>query len=118
MLIVFWKGKAISVNKWHVVRNGKISPSREYEKFIDDLAWTIRAETKLRRYSKLNLNIDSKLKPNFDHQNLLKPICDAIQRSELLADDNNIKSIWMQEPQRHKKGELDEIWLYFTQLEN
>lgn len=118
MLAILWKGKAISVNRWHVLRNERISASQEYEKFIDSLAWTIRAEIKSQRCRRLSITIDSKLNPWFDHQNLLKPICDAVQRSGLLADDKKIKNIWMQEPQRHKRGEPDEIWLYFTQLEN
>jgi len=118
MLTVFWKGKAISENRRHVIRNGKISASREYEKFIDGLAWTIRAEAKGQRYKRLDIAIDSKVNAWVDHQNLCKPICDAVQRSGLIENDKMIGNIWMQEAKRHKKGELDEIWLYFTRMEN
>ena len=118
MLAVFWKGKAISENRRHVIRSGKICASREYEKFIDSLAWTIRAETKGQRYKRLDLTINSKISAWVDHQNLCKPICDAVQRSKLIENDKKIGNIWIQEAQRHKKGELDEIRLYFTQLEN
>ena len=118
MLAVFWKGKVITENRRLVIRNGKICPSREYENFIDGLAWTIRAETKGHRYKRLSITINSKINAWVDHQNLCKPICDAVQRSRLIENDRKIANIWMQEAQRHKKGELDEISLYFTQMEN
>ena len=109
MITVTWTGKAISVNKWHVVRRGRISPSREYEEFIDSLAWAIRAEMAGNQWKALDLTMSCELGPLADDQNLLKPVCDAIERSGLLENDRDIKRKVIEPATRHKRGQPDTI---------
>ena len=88
MTILQWTGRAVSVNKWHVVRGGRISPSREYEKFIDALAWSFRSQCR-DRFERIDIEIVVELRSRrSDKQNYLKPICDALVRAGIVEDDN------------------------------
>ena len=88
MVILQWTGRAVSVNKWHVVRGGRISPSREYEKFIDALAWSFRSQCR-DRFERIDIEIVVELRSRrSDKQNYLKPICDALVRAGIVEDDN------------------------------
>ncbi len=111
MITVTWTGKAVSVNRWHVVRRGRIAASREYETFIDSLAWVIRAETVGNQWEALDMTMQCEVVPLVDDHNLLKPVCDAIQRSGLLADDREIKHRHLLPARRHKRGLADTIHL-------
>lgn len=106
--ILTWTGKAVNVNKWHVVRKGRIYPSREYEEFIDSLSWTFKAGCQ-EKFSKMGIKIKSKIGKTADHQNLLKPICDALERAGIIDNDRSIGKILLLEPTRHKRGQPDEI---------
>ncbi len=123
MITVMWQGKAVSVNKWHCVRNGKISPTREYEEFIDQLAWSIKdrmrgenTSTWFAAWPALNLIMSCELGALADDQNLLKPVCDAIERSGLLENDRDIKTKWILPASRHKRGGVDTIWLHLMEV--
>ena len=109
-LTVTWTGKAVSVNRWHVVRRGRIAASREYETFIDSLAWAIKAETSV-KWAALNLTMQCDVGPLMDDHNLLKPVCDAIERSGLLANDREIRHRILLPATRHKRGRMDTIRL-------
>ena len=115
MIIVTWTGKAITVNKWHGIRYAKgkpyISPTREYETFIDSLAWAIRAERVGKQWEALDLTMQCEVGPLMDDHNLLKPVCDAIQCSGLLADDREIRHRHLLPARRHKRGQPDTIHL-------
>ena len=118
MITVTWTGKAVSVNKWHVVRRGRISPSREYEEFIDSLAWAIRAGVCgcLMPWPALDLTMSCELGPLADDQNLLKPVCDAIERSRLLENDRDIRRKIIEPATRHKRGQPDTIAMCLTEV--
>ena len=113
-MTILWQGKVVTENRWHVVRNGRIAASREYEKFIDGLAWTIKAEcrdTKLERID--HLWLDFQIGAKIDKQNLLKPICDALKRSGLIEDDNHqIGYITLLPAAPRQKTDQDMIWLF------
>ncbi len=112
MITIKWTGKAVSVNKWHVVRRGRISPSREYEEFIDSLAWAIRAKMvgpPCTAWHALDMTMACDIGPLVDDQNLLKPVCDAIQRSKLLENDREIRRKVIEPATRHKRGQPDTI---------
>ena len=123
MIIVTWTGKAVSVNKWHAIRYVKnkprIVPTREYETFIDSLAWAIKAdipEWAEPPWEALNLTMRCEVGPLMDDHNLLKPVCDAIQRSGLLADDKNIQHRHLLPAHRHKRGQPDTIHLEMEEV--
>ena len=123
MITVTWTGKAVSVNKWHVVRRGRIAASREYEEFIDSLAWAIVAEapkgpdwTVGPGWKALNLTMECRVGPLMDDQNLLKPVCDAIERSGLLENDRDIKRKVIEPATRHKRGQPDTITMYLMEV--
>ena len=117
MIIVRWTGKAASVNKWHVIRKGRICASRSYEQFIDALAWTITAETGgCRPWRRLDLRIHCTIWRMRDKQNLLKPICDAIERSGLIKNDRDIGHIHICPAEFHERDELDQIMLMLSEV--
>ncbi len=109
-MTVTWTGKAVSVNKWHVVRRGRIAASREYETFITSLAWAIKAAIP-EQWAALDLTMQCDVGPLMDDHNLLKPVCDAVERSGLLANDREIKHRHLMPATRHKRGQPDTIRL-------
>ena len=116
MITVEWKGKAVSVNRWHVVRKGRIYPSNEYESFIDDLAKTVMAFCR-RKLTRPDVLIVTTVGKMFDHHNLTKPILDALQRGGALENDRDVGKITLMPPARHKRGELDEIRIYMLEAD-
>jgi len=109
MITIKWTGKAVSVNKWHMVRAGRIFASPEYEKFIDSIAFTIKATAGNTKYDKISLIIHVNINNRMDHHNLIKPICDGIQRSGIIDDDKNIGYVSLLPAERHSQVKLDEI---------
>jgi hypothetical protein len=121
VITVSWRGKAVSENRRHVLRDGRLSASREYEAFVEELALAIMAEARrqagVRIYESMSLIAQLSIGPRMDGQNLLKPICDAIQRSGVLANDRNLRHRALLPDQRHKQGEEDSIMLHLYELE-
>lgn len=134
MISVIWRGRAVSENERHAVRwirratatgvtleRPAIKAKREYEAFVSDLAYTIMGEVRrqatVKRYSSLSLLVQLEIGPEMDGQNLLKPICDAIQRSRILVNDRNIRHRAMLPDERHPPGEVDTIHLMLYELE-
>ena len=111
MICVVWNGWAVSVNDWHVIRNGRIHASKEYESFISSIAWAIKAECQ-QPLGHVNLLIASSLNRSFDHHNLSKPICDALERAGVVENDRNIGIVTLWPPERHKRGCIDEIRIF------
>ncbi len=118
MISVTWTGKAVSVNKWHVVRQGRIYPSREYEEFIDSLSWAIVAAwgRPWVPWDVLDLTMQCDIGPLVDDQNLLKPVCDAVERSGLLQNDRDIKRKIINLATRHKRGQPDTITMCLMEV--
>lgn len=111
MICAVWRGKAVSVNNWHVIRKGRIYASKEYEAFISSIAWAIKVECQ-QSLGHVNLLISSSLNRSFDHHNLSKPICDAIERAGVVENDRNIGIVTLWPPERHKRNEIDEIRIF------
>lgn len=117
MITIRWQGKAVSVNRWHVIRGKRIYASKEYEGFINGLSMQIRAEGGTRQLRGISsLLICACLWKMRDKQNLLKPICDALERSGLIKNDRDIEHIHMLPAEEHKRDELDEIHLFITEV--
>ncbi len=134
IISVIWSGFVESENQRHAMRwitrtakdGGRvtapvIAPKREYQAFVQNLAAAIMAAARrqagVRRYVSLGLLVQCTIGPQLDGQNLLKPICDAIQRSRILANDRNIGLRVMLPDERHPQGEADTIHLMLCQLE-
>ncbi len=134
MISVIWRGRAVSENERHAVRwirkpdvtgvtleQPAIKAKREYERFVRNLAYAIMGEARrqagIKRYASLSLLVQLEIGPEMDGQNLLKPICDAIQHSKILANDKNIGLRVMLPDERHPQGEPDTIHLMLYQLE-
>ena len=92
--VIEWSGKLVSENRRHVIRNGRIYAGREYEAFVRSLAWTIRSSTQQATplaHPKVELIVRTKRR--IDKQNILKPVCDAIERAGLVDNDRNLGTI-------------------------
>lgn len=95
---------------------GRLRAQREYEAFIDGLAWQIRADAGAQRLSAIDLLIQVRIWKMRDKQNLLKPVCDALERSGLIKNDRDIRGIEMLPAEQHARGELDEIQLFIAEM--
>lgn len=123
MIFVEWGGQAVSVNRWHGMRQGRgggtyISPTREYEEFVDDLASAILVATRPVRFYSLDyvhLAMQWSVGTAADDQNLMKPVCDAIERAMVVKNDRDIGVKIIVPGPRHRKGEQDRMLLGLTQ---
>jgi hypothetical protein len=127
---ILWRGYAWSENQRHALRwirtrrsttaTPAIVAKREYEIFVQDLATAIMAEARrqvgVRRFQSLSVVVQCTIGQAMDGQNLLKPICDAIQRSKILLNDRNIQHRTMLPDERHGSDEPDTIWLALYEL--
>lgn len=134
MISIIWRGRAVSENERHAMRwvreptasgvtleKPVIQAKREYEAFVRDLAYAIMGEARrqagVKRYESLSLIVQLCIGPEMDGQNLLKPICDAIQRSKILTNDRNIRHRTMLPDERHPQGQTDTVLLSLYELE-
>lgn len=127
-MTIHWTGKVVSVNQWHALRwiyekgsrtkkKPVIAATKEYEEFINSLSATIAGVAFIERMidqPAVDLRIQCSLGPRMDDQNLLKPICDAIERSGVVKNDRNIGIKTIVPGERHKQGQDDHIWLFIT----
>ena len=118
MIAVKWTGRAVSSNRRHTISRttGYIINTTEYKNFLKDLAWTIKSQTRGLGYEKIRVVIEVTVNNRYDHHNLHKPIMDAIQMSGLIENDKNIMYINWRPPIRHKQKELDEIFLFISEV--
>lgn len=130
MISILWQGYVWSENERHALRwirtrrSATVMPviaaKREYQAFVQDLATAIMAQDRrqvgVRRFSSLSMMAQCTIGPDMDGQNLLKPICDAIQRSRILLNDRNIRHRTMVPDERHPPGETDTILLQLYEL--
>ena len=128
MIAVTWSGKAVSENRRLGIRYisrtdrlgrrrkvATIQPTREYEEFVENLAYAIKGEIAATRWKAANMIVQCDVGPLMDDHNLLKPIADAVERSGLLANDRELKTRLFFPATRHKRGELDRINLYLME---
>jgi len=116
MVAVKWTGRTVSVNKCHEVRAGMIYASIAYKDFINSIAWAIKIASGCKIFKKVSLRIHVKLSNRKDHHNIIKPICDAIERSGLINNDKNIKYIKLMPAERHNGNESYEIFLMISEV--
>lgn len=118
MIAIRWTGKAVGTNKRHTISrtSGHIINTRAYRTFLEDLAYTIREAAPGIRFEKISVVISVSVSNSYDHHNLHKPIMDAIEKSGLLGNDKNILFISWLPPERHKRGEIDEIFLLISEV--
>ena len=125
MIVIRWTGHVVTDNERHALRwvwkNGvKVqvqSPKREYQQFVEDLSMLVMAEARRHGYINLpsvSLRMQCHLGPQHDDQNLLKPVCDAIERGGVVANDRDIGYKVIVPATRHAKGKLDEILLLLS----
>ncbi len=90
-LMVEWTGIAIGANKRLAVGRGRIYSEPQYQRFIDDMAWTIKAQARGRQFpGRIRVDLEFEIPKRMDTDALVKPCWDAVQRSGLVADDNLI----------------------------
>ena len=96
--MVEWYGKAVSVNSKF---EPKIEPKTGSPRFVITYKYirflnTIKKACfgKLKKFDGyVDLHLWVWLKPNFNTDNILKPVCDGIKESRVILDDKYIKDI-------------------------
>ncbi len=117
MIIVYWKGRAVSKNRRHrITKDGipKLVKTTDYNKWLDSIGWAIKEAT-IKRYKNLqSVMISSVLDSQADHHNLVDVICDAIEKCGLVENDRNAGVVMSMPCERHKRGRFDEIFLFIV----
>jgi Holliday junction resolvase RusA-like endonuclease len=89
--MIEWTGKAISANRRLAVGKGRVYSEPQYQRFIDSMAWTIKAKALSRTFQgKIRVDLEFDIPARMDVDALVKPCWDAVQRSGLVKDDNQI----------------------------
>jgi hypothetical protein len=114
-----WTGQAVGINRWHKPfmhgDHASIRASKEYKNFVKSLG---EAFKKL-DHQEEDFDLDIILTIHYmrDSDSLIKPICDALEKSGVCFDDNQIKNIeitrWS-----HLDGEPDQIRVILNHGEN
>ena len=108
-----WTGRVVSVNKWHVVRHGRIYASKEYETFVKDLAWTFASQLRQLTPGRVDVTVAPTLRPRVDKQNILKPTLDALKRAIIVPDDNDqLGHIHILPAKRVGRRDVEEILVF------
>ena len=109
MEAVWWRGKVVPDNRRLILgKQGRFVANPKYKAFKEALAWEIKATCK-KKYKQISLCISFALKSRVDKQNLLKPICDAIELSGIIKNDRQIGHISLLPAIRREKE--DEIFI-------
>ncbi len=115
MLIVHWQGKAVNKNRRYCITRGakpKLVKTAAYKKWLEDIGWTIRSEA-LKEYKTLqSVMISATLDPAADHHNLVDVVLDALEACGSIVNDRDVGVVMSLPCTRHKRGEMDEIWLF------
>ncbi len=109
MEVVWWRGKVVPDNRrliWGKQKRMVANP--KYKAFKEALAWEIKAACK-KKYEQISLYVSFALKSRVDKQNLLKPICDAIELSGIIKNDRQIGKITLMPAISREKD--DEIFI-------
>ena len=118
MIELAWSGKAVTKNNKHTVRKGRdgkryIMLTRRYREFVEELAYTFRSQCRS-RFAEMDVSIAVSVSRRTDHHNLIEPICDALETAGIIDDDRHIGEMVVSKPERHKRGEPDEIRIILT----
>ena len=103
-----WEGTAVGINDKPNRGNAKVN-NPAYNLFIDDIAFTCRAATRARGIERrLFIEIRQLIDRARDADSLVKPIFDGIERSAVIADDNQLRDFSVSTFDK-ERGRLDQI---------
>jgi Holliday junction resolvase RusA-like endonuclease len=117
-LRVEWEGKAIGENRrlGYSRKLGRNYPNPAYQAFIRDLTFTIILEAQRRKLhprplfrGEVCVRLDMELPPRMDHDALIKPCLDALARSNVLADDYQVRRSELERTRIRAKGQPTRI---------
>jgi Holliday junction resolvase RusA-like endonuclease len=112
--VVVYRGPVVGENRrlCYSRRMGRAYPNAAYQAFVKALAWEITfAMPCLRLHGEVEVRAELTLPRGMDHDALTKPICDAIQRSGLIANDHQIRASTMERVGVCAKGETPQVRL-------
>ena len=117
MEIVSWTGKAVPDNRRLIVGHGRLVPNKAYQEFKTGLAWEIKAGCK-KKFKRVNLMISVELaNKQMDKQNLLKPICDAVEFAGIIKNDRDIEVLMIMPAVLSKDDKQDHIYMWINGVE-
>ena len=112
--ILKWEGRAVGENRRLETARGRFYASANYKAFMDSMVWTFKAQGGKVLFTYPDVLIHASVGPLVDDHNLFKPILDAIERAGLVDNDRNIRWKRMAPPDRHPRGQDDEITVILT----
>ncbi len=120
-LRIEWEGRAVGENRrlGYSRQMGRNYPNPKYQAFVRDLTWTIIIEVmRLKLPSRpvfsgeVEVRVDMELPPRMDHDALLKPCLDALERSQVLENDYQVRRSSPGRIGVRRRGELSRIVMY------
>jgi len=116
MIIAFWSGKAVGVNK-RLLWNPRLKrnvPNPKYKAFKESMAWAIVPHKEVIT-GLVDVKLSVSLWKMMDSDSVMKPCLDAIEASGLIKNDSQVKNITI-EREYHKRGELDRIGFFISEV--
>lgn len=99
--IFYWKGKVLSVNRWHLARAlynkikrkwvGRIFENPEFRAYKDSLVKSMLGAPTIKGYS--DMQITACLAPIADTGNIEKAVGDSLEDADVLVNDKFIRHI-------------------------
>jgi hypothetical protein len=99
--IFYWRGKVLSVNRWHLARAlydkfkqkwvGRIFENPDFRKYKDSIVRSIKGAPLIEGY--VDMQITTCLSPRADTGNIEKAVGDALEDAGVLVNDKFIRNI-------------------------
>lgn len=102
---------------------GRNYPNPKYQAFVRDLTWTIINEVMRLRIARpvfsgeVEVRVDMELPPRMDHDALLKPCLDALERSQVLSNDYQVRRSSPGRISVRHRGQPERIVMYVEEAE-
>ena len=112
MLIIRWQGKAVNKNRRYLIASGRFVKTKAYKAWLESIGWAIKEQTTKQYQTLHSVMISATLDPAADHHNLVDVVLDALETCGLIINDRNAGVVMSLPCTRHKRGEMDEIWLF------
>jgi Holliday junction resolvase RusA-like endonuclease len=113
-MIAFWHGRAVSENRRLAPAAGQFAGNVDYKAFKESVAWAVRPHAE--RFQKpVSVRLLMILNPRMDAQNVIKPVLDALQLAEVIADDRQVRHLSFYREDAKAK-EDDSIGIFVREL--
>jgi len=93
-LMVKWEGRAIAANRRLAQGKGRFYSEPRYQNFINSMAWLLKKKARGQVLKgDVAVRLELVIPKQMDTDSLIKPCMDALQRSGVIVNDNQVRMV-------------------------